>query len=241
MGITLSIRDVTGQEVVYPVNEGPVQRLRLTFSKGEALRWISHLDVARLWERALRRARIPVAYTQGFNPQLRIQFASALPTGCSGRSELADLWLMARVAPEDFAARVRPQLPQGVELIAVEEVDLKAPALQAMLRAADWSVAVEAPDVSPEDLRSRVDAFLVAERWQKERTRRPGQPPRSYDLRALVVDLRYEGVEDGGWHRLWMRLRSEPSATGRPDEVLDALGLADRPNRMERVALYFEP
>ncbi len=77
----------------------PVQRLRMVFTKGEPIRWISHLDVARMWERILRRADIPVAYTRGYNPQMRIQFASALPTGCSGRAELADVWMTRAISP----------------------------------------------------------------------------------------------------------------------------------------------
>ncbi|NOZ27522.1 MAG: DUF2344 domain-containing protein [Chloroflexi bacterium] len=219
----------------------PVQRLRMIFTKGEPIRWISHLDVARMWERILRRADIPVAYTRGYNPQMRIQFASALPTGCSGRAELADVWVMQAISPEAFAERVREELPMGVELLKVWEVDLRSPSLQSLLRAADWEVAVDAAEIAEDDLRRRVAEILSAEELVRERRRRQGQPARTYDLRPLIETLRLEGRDDQGWPVFWMRLRSEPGATGRPDEVLDALGLGGRPNRMERVALHFAP
>ncbi len=214
-------------------------RLRLTFVHGAALRWISHLDLVRLWERALRRAGMPVAYTQGFNPQIRLQFAAALPTGCYGRAEVADLWLERPVPLDEFAARVRAQLPPGIELTRVEEVDAHSPSLQAQLRAADWRVAVEAPTLSVEQLAARVATLLAADEVPHARRRREGETPHPYDLRPLIEALWVEGAEPDGWLVLRMRLRAEPGATGRPDAVLDVLGLGDRPQRSERLALYF--
>jgi radical SAM-linked protein len=217
----------------------PVQRLRLTFAHGEAIRWISHLDVVRLWERVLRRAGVPVAYTRGYNPQLRIQFASALPTGCFGRAEMADLWMEQAVPPEEFTILVRAELPPGIELLDVQEVDLRLPSLQSLLRSANWRVAVDAMDVSQEELERRVADIIAAETLVRERRRREGQPVHTYDLRLLIKSLGLEGQDADGWPVLRMWLHAEPGATGRPDEVLEALGLGDRPGRMERIALHF--
>jgi len=229
-----------------PERKASVQetRLRLTFVHGAALRWISHLDLVRLWERALRRAGMPVAYTRGFNPQIRLQFAAALPTGCYGRAEVVDLWLERPVPLDEFAARVRAQLPQGIELTRVEEVDPRSPSLQAQLRAADWRVAVEASTaltstLSAEELAARVAALLAADEIPHARRRREGEPPHPYNLRPLIEALWVEGTDPDGWLVLRMRLRAEPGATGRPDAVLDVLGLGDRPQRSERLALHF--
>lgn len=216
-----------------------MQRLRLTFAHGESLRWISHLDVVRLWERALRRAGLPVAYTRGYNPQLRIQFAAALPTGCFGRAEVADLWMEKAVPPQEVAMRIRAELPPGMELLDVQEVDLRLPSLQSLLRAADWRVAVDAADLPWEELEQRVRRILAADKLPRDRHRPSKQLARPYDLRPLIESLWLEGKDRDGWPVLRMRLRAEPGATGRPDEVLDALGLGQRPNRMERIALYF--
>ncbi|MCD6291306.1 MAG: DUF2344 domain-containing protein [Anaerolineae bacterium] len=214
------------------------QRLRITFVKGEQIRWVSHMDLVRLWERALRRAGIPMAYTQGFNPQMRIQFASALPTGCSGRAELADVWLAQGVPPETFVERLREQLPTGVKLLDAWEVDRRAPSLQSLVRSAEWQVVVDAPEVADETIERRVAEILEASEWMRERRRRPNEPPRRYDLRSLIYSLRFDGRDEDGRLVLTMHLKAEPGATGRPDEVLDALGLGGLPSQMERTVLH---
>ncbi len=215
----------------------PCQRLRLTFSQGETVKYISHLDLMRLWERALRRARLPIAYTRGFHPQPRIQFAAPLAVGFSGQREVMALWLKERVEPAEFADRVRAQLPAGLELLDVQEVEMGLPSLPSQVRGAEYAVAVEAEE-PPEEMAARVAALLAAPEVKRQR-RRKGRM-REYDLRPLIEELRYEGQEEGrGWHRLWMRLRVESGATGRPDELLAALELDRRPRRIERLRLIF--
>lgn len=220
-----------------PPPPAPCQRLRLTFGQGETVKYISHLDLMRLWERALRRARLPIAYTRGFHPQPRIQFAAPLAVGFSGRREVMALWLQERVEPAEFADRVRAQLPAGLELLDVQEVEMRLPSLPSQVRGAEYAVAVEAEE-PPEEMAARVAALLAAPEIKRQR-RRKGRM-REYDLRPLIEELRYEGQEEGcGWHRLWMRLRVESGATGRPDELLAALELDRRPRRIERLRLIF--
>ena len=128
----------------------PVQRLRVRYAKGEALKYISHLDVARSWERAFRRAGLPLAYSQGFNPRPRFQIAAALP---------------------------RRRLHKGS--------------------------------------------------WQ------------AYDLRPLVQEIEGEAGPDGS-AVLCLRLQASQAGAGRPEEVLDTLGLSPAPHCVERTALHFE-
>ncbi len=220
-----------------PPPSPPVQRLRLTFGQGETVKYISHLDLMRLWERALRRAKVPIAYTRGFHPQPRIQFAAPLAVGFSGRREVMALWLKERVEPAEFADRVRAQLPAGLELLDVQEVEMRLPSLPSQVRGAEYAVAVEAEE-PPEEMAARVAALLAAPEVKRQR-RRKGRM-REYDLRPLIEELRYEGQEEGrDWHRLWMRLRVESGATGRPDELLAALELDRCPRRIERLRLIF--
>jgi len=210
-----------------------MQRIRFTYTKGEPLKWIGHLDLARMWERVLRRTRLPVAYTKGFNPQLRIQFASALPVGCSGRAELADLWLNESVSPAQFAAELEPKLPPGVTISDVHEVDLREPTLQALMAAAEYEI-----QVLPEgdvDVAQAVARFTAAAQVRKQRSR----DGKTYDLRPLVEDLRVESTDAEGWVHLAARLSSRPGATGRPDELLAVLGLTDCARRIERTGLVF--
>ncbi len=214
--------------------ESPVtdmQRIRFTYTKGEPLKWIGHLDLAHTWERVLRRTQLPVAYTKGFNPQLRIQFASALPVGCRGRAELADLWLNEPIAPAQFAAELQPKLPPGMEIRDIHEVDLHAPSLQALMWAADYEI-----QMLPEgdvDVAQAVERFMSAGQVLKQR----GRDGKIYDVRALIEALRVEFTDAEGWVHLALRVSNRPGATGRPDELLAALGLTDCPRRIERTQL----
>lgn len=212
------------------------QRLRLTFSQGGAMRYVGHLDMVRTWERSLRRAAVPLAYSSGFNPGPRLFFASGLPLGCTGRAELADVVLKEAMAPAAFQAQVAPHLPPGLVLYHVEEAPLKTPALQAVLKASVWQVDV-ASSASPDTLRARIAALLQAETLTAGKQRKGRQV--SYDLRPLVLAVSYEEEPEPGWHRLLLTLRSEPSATGRADAVLAALGLDDPAARIERLQLLF--
>jgi radical SAM-linked protein len=217
--------------------QGPSQRLRIAFAKGDALKYISHLDLHRAWERAFRRAGMPVAYSQGYNPRPRFQIAAALPVGISGRGELLDVWLDETLAPEDVVERLRPELPHGLEILRVEEVDLRAPSLQSVMRAAEYRAVVETRE--PADaLRARVVALLDAPTLPRQRHHKGRL--RTYDLRPLIHELTVEPCEDAGAPALHMRLQLSPQGAGRPDEVLDALGLSSFPHRIERTDLHFE-
>ncbi|MGQ9626997.1 MAG: TIGR03936 family radical SAM-associated protein [Anaerolineae bacterium] len=211
------------------------QRLLLTFAKGEEVKYISHLDLVRLWERALRRAGVPLAYSQGFNPQPRITVAAPLPVGFTGRAELIDVLLAGPVDLPDFARKVQGTLPGGVELLAVEEIPLKAPALPALVRRAEYRASVEAEERA-EEMTERVAGLLAAEQLFRQRKKR-GQM-RKYDLRPLIEELWVEGCA-GGQCVFGMLLHAESQATGRPDEVLAALGLEGRQWAIERVRLFF--
>lgn len=206
-------------------------RYRLHFAKTEPMRYTGHLDVQRAWERTFRRAGLPVKYSEGFTPHPRFHLASALPLGCTSRYELADVWLERPLPVEEVEKRLREALPPGLELHRVEEVPEKAPALQNLVRAAEYEVHFLEPIP---DLEERVRNFLSREHIPRERRGKP------YDLRPLVEALEIRQDEASGETYLWMRLTALPGATGRPDEVLDALGIPWEISRVERVALLLD-
>lgn len=212
------------------------QRLRLTFAKKSDIKYISHLDLALLWERALRRARLPLGYSQGFNPRPKIQLASGLPLGTSGTAEMLDMLLTEPVNPDEALERIRPTLPLGVALHSVEEVPLKAPALQQLLRRADYRVLVET-DLPAEILGQRIADLLAAE--QIIQTRRRRKQEEAYDLRPWLHELRLAGLAEGV-ACLHMQLTAGQSGNLRPQEVLKALGLADHWADLERTRLIFD-
>ena len=208
-------------------------RYRITFTRDRAVRFVGHLDLAKTWERVLRRADLPVAFSQGFHPLPKITFASALPVGCTSEAEVMDVVLTEPIAPSDMAARLAPALPAGIAIASITEVPLNAPALQAALRWAEYVVTVET-DETREQVESKVQTFLAAPSLMRERR------GKSYDLRPLVLSLTVEAVLASSV-QLVMRLLADASAgTGRPDEVLAALGWADAPAQIHRRELGFE-
>lgn len=213
-----------------------VQRLRITYSQQGALRYVGHLDVVRTWERALRRAEIPLAYSEGFNPQAKLQFASGLPLGTTGRAEIMDVVLTEATDPAAFADQITAHLPAGLAVVAVAEAPLKTKALQGLLRASEWQADI-ATDLDAGELEAQVRSFMASASYEATRKRKSRNA--SYDLRSLVLNMEVAGEPEPGWQRLRMTLRSEPSATGRVDAVLAALGLGDLVSRIERQRLIF--
>ncbi|MFW5943016.1 MAG: TIGR03936 family radical SAM-associated protein, partial [Chloroflexota bacterium] len=209
-----------------------VQRIRIKFSKVGATRFIGHLDVARALERALNRSRIPVAYTQGYNPRPRMQFASALPLGFTSEGELADVWLEEEVDPQQSQEQLAPKMPPGLNLHRVWEVPLSAPAMQASTVEATYEATV-LDSLNREQVEERVQELLEAEELIRERR------GKAYDLRPLVLALTVDETEDGEL-LLTMRLALLPGATGRPDEVVSQLGMDPLGLRMHRKAIVLE-
>jgi radical SAM-linked protein len=197
-----------------------VQRLRVTFAKSRELRFITHLDLMRFWERALRRAAIPVAYSEGFSPHAQISLAAPLPVGVSGIAELMDVFLAERMTPKAFLKLAATQLPPGLTVHSAREIDLQLPSLQSLMRAAEYRAALPG-DADAQDMARRVEALLAQTSlpWQHVREKEV----RSYDLRPLIQSIRIDNSQPPA--ALVLTLQADNVATGRPDQVLLALGL----------------
>ncbi|MEM7533403.1 MAG: TIGR03936 family radical SAM-associated protein [Chloroflexota bacterium] len=223
-----------------PQNELPRQRIRVTYEKGNAVKFISHLDEARLWERALRRADLPLLYKQGFNPQPFIQFAAALGVGITGVSELIDITFAPPLPLDEVTTRLKAKLPPGVIIHHVEEVPPKTTALQSLLIGADYTVLIHAdPGEIPASLfEERITELLAQDEIWRERERK--KKKYQYNLRPLVLELRYEGYDaDAEEHKIFLRTQMRPGASGRPDEVVGALAFDDFARTLRRTRLYF--
>ncbi len=208
------------------------QRLRLRFARGPEAAGIGHLDLTRTWELAFQEAGIIVSYSQGNRPQPRLTLAASLPAGVTSEGELLDAILAERLHPAEVAQRVRPHLPPGLMVRDVWEVGMGLPSLPSALRSVDYEVDIPNAEAGP-NAEAAVASFLASERVPWEDTR--GEKVRRYDLRALVHDLRFDGVCGDGT-RLWMRLRCDAAGVGRPDQVVQALGLP-QPIRIHRLRL----
>ena len=219
----------------------PRQYIRILYAKGEAVKFISHHDEFRLWERALRRADLPLLYKQGFNPQPHMQFAAPLGVGITGAREPLDIVLAPPLPVEEVTARLRAKLPPGVSLVDVRELPGKPTALQNLIIGADYAIVLyaEPGEIDGAGLQARIDRLLATDEIWRVRERKG--KPYAYNLRPLVLDLRYTGYDAATEeHRIFLRVQMRSGATGRPDEVVDALGLDDFPRTLRREYLYFE-
>ena len=112
-------------------------RVRVRFAKDGDLRFTGHLDLQRLFERALRRSGLPLRYSQGFNPKVRLNLASALPLGFSSRAELLDFWLNGELDTAVVEQKLKSALPKDITVLNVAFVSNQLPSLQSSLKASN--------------------------------------------------------------------------------------------------------
>ena len=190
------------------------------------MRYTSHLDVHRTWERTLRRARLPLAYSQGFNKRPKINLAAALPLGFTSDCEMVEFWLAEEIPLEQIESQLQEAAPPGIEIQTLETVDPRAPKIPNLITSADYEITLLEP-VS--DLESRVTALLVKKTIVRERRGKP------YDLRPLIETFQ---IQDA--HNLDLRLAARSGATGRPEEVLLALEIDPATARVHRKKLILQ-
>jgi radical SAM-linked protein len=205
-------------------------RLRVTFAKTEAMRFTSHLDLHHTWERTFRRTGLPLAYSQGFNPRPRINLASALPLGFTSEGEVMDAWLEQEYSLQEVQTRIEKALSPGLKIIDIQEIDLHTPTLQAVLESSEFIITLLEP---LNDLELKLEALLTAEhllrKWRNK----------AYDLRPLIQQLCVLSMDEQGQQRFMVSLAAREGATGRPEEVVTALGISPGTVRIHRQRLVF--
>lgn len=208
-------------------------RIRVTFAKNGALRYVGHLDLHKMWERVTRRAGLSLAYSQGFHPSPKIQLAAALPLGFSSRCELVDLWVEGGTDLARLPGDLQEAVPPGLRILKVAEVEEKSPPLQTQILSAEFE-AVLPGDKNDSELDKKLSTVLQADSLPRERR------GKAYDLRPLIEELKFLDPDADGHPRLFMRLSAREGATGRPEEVLDALGFPLDGIHTERTRLIFK-
>jgi radical SAM-linked protein len=225
-------------------------RVRVTFSKQGALRYTGHLDLHKILERSIRRADLPLAYSQGYHPQPKINLAAALPLGFASRAEIMDIWLNENV--ENVVPALQANVPPGLTILEATQVDEHEPSLQTQVAAAEYQVEITeaAYERRPElaegsGLNEKIASVMESESIPRERR------GKKYDLRPLIEELTplslsgsptgmlREGA-GGEVKGLFMRLTAREGATGRPEEVLEVLGIPLEDTRIERTNLIFK-
>lgn len=193
-----------------------VQKLCVRFAKRGRLRFTSHRDFQRAFERALRRADVPMAWSQGFTPHPKVSYAGAAPTGAASEAEYLELAVTRVCDPAEVRAALDAALPPGLDI--VEVVEAAPGALADRLQASSW--AVELPGALPAQVEAATTAFLAAASVPVERLTKNGV--RKLDPRAAVLRLEVDTAADPVTLRTVLR---HQSPTVRPDEVLAGLRL----------------
>jgi radical SAM-linked protein len=198
-----------------------VTRVRIRFAKVGKVRWTSHRDIARMWERAFRRIGFPVAYTAGFSPRPRVSFGLALPTGHESVAEYLDVDVSpgAAVDVDHLPATLSEALPGGVDALVAAAVPAGCPSLQEEVYASTWRWSVMAPGVGAPVLEGRLDDLLSRTEVTVTRRRKGGEV--TEDIRPAILSLRATEAADG-----IMGLEGELAARPRslrPSDVVAAL------------------
>lgn len=163
------------------------QKIRIKFSKGEEVKYISHLDMVRVFIRAMRRARIPVAFSEGFVAREKISFSHSLPLGLTSKSEYADIEFSNFINPGELKEILNKELPPGLRVEEAEIVSLKSKSLMATFDCAEYEVKLSDLRCQIADVRERISKFLKQKEIIIKRKTKKGI--REIDIRPLILKL----------------------------------------------------
>ncbi len=216
-----------------------MERVRIQIKKGPEARFISHLDFQRLLGRALRRGRLPVAMSEGFNPHPRISFASALAVGTTSEAEFVEFDLEPAMDPEEFGRLLDRQLPPGFRVVRAGQAPLTGPGLMSLIEAASYRLGLSFPGgekprcegVEAAEVEAALGRFLARDKIQLVKETKSG--PREVDIRPLVYELRLLSPDHlPGTHARFDCLLYALLATGsrgslRPEDLFRAIAAVE--------------
>lgn len=170
--------------------------IRTRFVKGSTLRFISHLDLVRVFHRAVRRARLPIEFSKGYNPHPKISFGSALAVGCTSEAEFVDFELTDEVSPKEFIKRLNDALPYGIKVLEAKEVPKNTPSLMSKINTAIYCIALELPKgLSSSEVKQRIKRFMELKTIRIKKLKKNRQ--KEMDIRNLIYELDVLDIKNG--------------------------------------------
>lgn len=209
-------------------------RLRLKYTKEGPARFLSHLDMVRLFNRALRRVKVPVLYSQGFNPQPRLVFSPPLPVGITGTGEYLDIWLVKEINIAEMTHALNGTLPSGIKVIAAQAVSddrrfLPLPGVNLFLYSVDLEMAEK------EKAEAAVETIRQGRKLPGRKKTKQGY--KEIDFQPYIKDLAL--TEKGEGLALKMFVAFNEEGTVRPDDVLTAMGISPDGKLIKREEIFF--
>jgi radical SAM-linked protein len=208
------------------VEEPPaLQRVRFRVGRTENMRFLSHLETANAWIRALRRAKAPLSFTQGFHAHARVNFSTAMPTAEASVGDYMDVVLCERVNPFDLVIRLGEVLPRGLSALSAEEVPLRSPSLMSLVDGHVYTLHTTGVDA--EILQERIERLWDQETWtvRRQAKRRGRKVQVDFDVKPTVTRLVIEG-QGKGFH-VAFETRAFSGRLGKAREILELLGLSN--------------
>jgi len=216
--------------------------LRVKFIRGEEVKYISHLDLTKVFERALRRSGIPVSYSQGFNPHPGMVFGLPLSVGVTSEAEYADFDLDKAIAPDEFIKRLNDQLPKGLRLVDAKQKKTKTNIMASVARASYDVLISCAKDTSLDELRTHIEHFMKRQEIIVEKKAKKGN--KDIDIRPMIhkIDVSSANVAVGecsaneNLFRISMLLSAGSKSNLKPELMLTALSdMAEKRIKIKRI------
>lgn len=208
------------------------QRIHITFGKFDALKYTSNLDIAKIWERVLRRAKLPILYTKGFNTRPRIQLATALPLGITSECEIIDVALREIIPLEGIIERILAVSPTGLKIYTIQNASVESSALQTLVRSAEYRVKF-VDEFDSDTLQQKINALLAQDRIIKVHIRK--RRKHITDLRPMIHELKLDENQ-----HLIAHLATGGQGNVRLEDIIEELGMQDIHYNAHRYHLHVE-
>ncbi len=207
-------------------------RLRLVYQKTGNIRFTGTLDIQKIWERSCRRAGLAIAYSQGFHPQARIQQAAPLPLGMEGLEEIVDIWFHGNIDLTNFFEHINNYLPMGINVNSVQKVDIHESSLQNRVNSVTYLIK-NIQCISVSQLSERINDLLNAPSTLIEKR------GRQINVRELINSMKIQNITDLNRIEILMNLKHLPGKTGRPEDILQLIGIDPTMTGIVRERLHY--
>ena len=222
-----------------------MMNVRIKFKKGEKIKYISHLDLMRTFQRAIRRAKIPMVYSAGFNPQPEMSFAQALSLGVASQAEYLDLKINDSLSIYEIKERLNQNLPIGLEIIDILEQDIKSKSAMAIVTHSEYKISLlldtlEALNMDDMILRFMEQEEIIAEKQKSKKDKRIIK----FNIKPRIKEISFAGKKDTGEYVLNCILDCGSGSNLKTDTLIKALedfwGIKVLDREIERIELYKE-